>query len=83
MSTRKKGTYLRFKISPSTIRSGARLGGQVLETGLGVNRIVSGIRLKKSIERHARLDSGLQMGKAVAEIGTGIATAFTSLFSRR
>ena len=81
MSTRKRGTYLRFKFSPATIRSGARLGGQVLETGLGVNRIVSGIRLKKSIERHARLDSSLQLGKAAAEVGTGIATAITRLLS--
>lgn len=83
MSKRKNGIYLRFKFSPATIRSGAKMGGQMLETGLGINRIVSGLKLKKSIERHAKLDSGLQIGKAVAEVGTGIATAVTNLFLKK
>lgn len=82
MSNRKSGIYLRFTISPETIRSGANLIGKTVEMGLGVNRISSAWQLKKSVEKHTRLENRLQIGKGVAEIGTGIATAFTNLLSR-
>ncbi len=79
---RKPGTYIRFKISPSTIHSVAKLGGQIIETGLGVNHVVSSFRLKHEVEKHAKLAGRLQTGKSVAEIALKGAQALTNLLSR-
>lgn len=78
---RRNGTYVRFRISPSTIRSVANLGGKIIETGLGVNQIVSAVKLKKQAEKHARLANRLQVGKGLADVCLGIATAITNLFT--
>ena len=83
MNERRAGTYVRFKISPTTIRSFANLGGKVIEAGLGVNQIVSGVKLKKQLEKQSKLANRLQTGKGIADIGLGFATAITNLFTHR
>jgi len=76
----KKGTYIRFRVSPQTVRGITDLGSKAVETVLGINSIRNGLQVKKAIERQNKINARLETGKSVAEITTGIASAIQKLF---
>lgn len=80
MNKHKPGTYIRFRISPQTIREVAEVGGKLTETIIGINSLRVGLQMKKSIEKQAKINSALTIGKNLAEIATGVATAISKVF---
>lgn len=79
MSTHKPGIYLRFRISPETIRQAAEVGGQIVETIIGVQAVHTGIQMKRAIRKQTRISSALKTGKDITDITVGLASAFSKL----
>ena len=73
------GPYIRIRVSPATLKQGILFLGNVFQLVAGAESIVTGLKLKKTIERREKIGHLMNTAKVSTEVAGSIASAISDV----